>query len=228
MNADIDRNVCLLKDREAKIAFLRRENDVSRANQGGLKGSIAGRTADCNVALDKIADRNAQIDGLNRDIDRNLAIIDDLNRKIASENDYTNKVYYDNNNIAVRNYDLDRAVGSLRSRIEDRERDIAALQRSIADLQDAYHSKVYDNDYKEKNIYGISNYIDNLSLDKRRINSDVALVADREAWLKGNYGRAAYLRDKQVDYDYDARQSSAHVDYVRANSPARSPVRRYY
>lgn len=228
VNADIDHNISLLKDREGKIAYLRRENDVSRANQGGLKGSIAGRAADCNVALDKIADRNAHIDGLNRDIDRNLAIIHDLKLKISSENDYTSQVNYDNTNFAVRNVDLDRLVGSLRLKIEDRERDIAALQRNIADIQDAYHSKVYDNDYKERNIYGVSSYIDNLSLDKRRINSDVALVADREAWLKGNYGRATYLRDKQVDYDYDARQSSAHVDYVRANSPARSPVRRYY
>ena len=167
VNDQIAINIGHLKDKESRIAYLHRENDISRTNQGGLKGSIAGRTADWNAVLDQIADRNVKIDGLNRDIDHNIYTINDLRRKIDDEDKVTSHVNYDNSNYAVRNSDLNGLVVSLRIKLEDRERDIAALQRNIADLTSAYHSKQYDNDYKERNIYDLTTRIDSLSLDKK-------------------------------------------------------------
>jgi chromosome segregation ATPase len=114
VNDQIAKNINLLKDKEGRIAYLHRENDISRANQGGLKGSIAGKTADCNATLDQIADRNVKLDVLNRDIDRNLYTINDLRRKIADESEVTNHVNYDNGNYAVRNSDLSSLVASLK------------------------------------------------------------------------------------------------------------------
>lgn len=110
--------------------------------------------------------------------------------------------------------------------LEDRHRELAALRRSLDDLNDLYHRRKHSNDVLECNITHLNRHVDVMKYHNREIGHDLHHAADREAYLYGTYGKAAYLHHKQRDYNDDLRHSEYHVDYVRAHSPARSP-RRY-
>lgn len=228
INADLDHAVKTHHDRQAQINHLQRLNEESKHRQQDLNWIIEDKTSNRNYMLDKIADYDRKLNVLNSDIADRQTIICDLKHKIDQQNNATYSYSKEKDCFSRTNRELDAAVHALRNNLEDRRKEISYLLKDAAALKAEYHSKEHINHHLEHDIGHLTGQIDHLTFHNRGIGHEVEVVADREAYAKGNYCGASYLRNKHRTYEDEARHSQYHVDYVRAHSPARSPKRRYY
>lgn len=228
LNDQIDYNTKNLHDKRARIAHLHDLIDKSKQAQDGLNCSLNVREDDNKVKHHLINDNNDKIRMLEDQICDKLNQITDLKHRIAVENDSANCLSRDKDTFAIKNSNLNSAISSLKLAMEDRHREMCALNRELADLNDLYHRRKVDNEALECNINSLSHHVSHLTCQNRGIGHELVHAADREAYRYGTYGKASYIHHKTADFGYEARHSAHHVEHVRANSPARSPVRRYY
>lgn len=183
---------------------------------------------DNKIRLQMIGDANSKLKVLDDDIKNRLHDIDHLKHKLHSQLDARNHITRDKDGFAIRNSNLNSAILSMQDSLESRKREMAALNVSLADLNSLYHHRVSSNNYLEKDIGYLSHKVNVLESHNRGIGHELHHVVDRDAYIYGDHGKAHFYHHKKRDLEEELKSSKLHVDYVRATSPARSPVRRYY
>jgi chromosome segregation ATPase len=227
VNANIDAATHALYDKRGRIGALNDTIDLSKHAQDGLGASVSATEDDNRVRLLMNVEANDKIKQLDDQIQHMLHLIDGSKHKLNSEYDATNYLSRDKDNFAVRNSNLNSTIHSLQIGLEDRQREIASLNVSLADLNSLYHSRLASNNHLENDIGHLSYKVNALETHNKGINQDHWHVADRNAYAHGDHGRANFYQHKRRDLEDMLASSKSHVDYVRATSPARSPVRKY-
>jgi chromosome segregation ATPase len=227
VNANIDAATHALYDKRGRIDALSDTIAQSKHAQDGLGASVNAREDDNRVRLHMNVEANDRIKQLDDQIQHMLHEIDASKHKLNSEFDATNHFSRDKDSFAVRNSNLNSTIHSLQIGLEDRQREIAALNVSLSDLNSLYHSRLASNNHLENNIGHLSHKVNVLETHNKGISHEHYHVADRDAYVYGNHGRAHFYQHKRRDLEDELTSSKHHVDYVRATSPARSPVRRY-
>jgi chromosome segregation ATPase len=225
--AYIDASTNALYDKKGRIGALNDTIHQSKHAQDGLGASVSARENDNRVRLLMNVEANDKIKQLDEQIQHMLHLIDGSKHKLSSEFESTNYLSRDKDNFAVRNSNLNSTINSLQIGLQDRKREIAALNVSLADLNSLYHSRLASNNHLESNIGQLSYKVNALETHNKGINQNHWHVADRNAYAHGDHGRANFYQNKRKDLEDMLASSKNHVDYVRATSPARSPVRKY-
>lgn len=226
-NAAIDSGNHALHEKRGRIDALHAQLSHSKI-QEDLNHLLYLRDRDLKAKADSIADRDITLRALAdkyADLDKQNHY---LREKIGHEDHEAFSAQKEATNLAVRNRDLDSRISCLKANVDDRHREIALLNGTIKDLNAMYASRRVQNTHLEADINGLSQKVDTLSIHNRGIGHELNHAADRKAVIYGDYYRADYLHHKQRDYEDIARSSAVHVDHVRSNSPARSPIRKYY
>lgn len=186
------------------------------------------RDNDNKIRIQMIGDANGKLKLLDDDIKDRLHEIDHLKHKLNSQLDATVHISRDKDGFAIRNSKLNSAILSMQDSLESRKREMAALNVSLADLNGLYHYRLSSNNVLEKDIGYLSHKVNALETHNRGIGHELHHVVDRDAYIYGDHGKAHFYHHKKRDLEEQLKSSKHHVDYVRATSPARSPVRRYY
>eukprot|EP00343_Euplotes_focardii_P009333 CAMPEP_0205824288 /NCGR_PEP_ID=MMETSP0206-20130828/20296_1 /ASSEMBLY_ACC=CAM_ASM_000279 /TAXON_ID=36767 /ORGANISM="Euplotes focardii, Strain TN1" /LENGTH=372 /DNA_ID=CAMNT_0053122263 /DNA_START=13 /DNA_END=1131 /DNA_ORIENTATION=+ len=228
VNVLIDSNLHSLHEKRGGIDALNGHISYSQKVQGDLGNSLHIKDEDRRASAALIDDKSAKLKDLEGDICSRLSQIDDLKHRINLQNGEANTYSQDATGYAVRNSDLSARIDALKANIACRNNEISILNGSIVDLNDLYSRRRIQNDLIERDIDHTSTRVSALKYDSRGIGGELSYAADRSSFLYGNHGQAHYLHHKQRDYEHNAVSSEIHVDHVRSNSPARSPVRRYY
>lgn len=217
-----------LVDQRNTIGYLRNQLDQSNHAITGLSATVNVKEDDNRVYMRMINEKNDQIYHLEGEICCRMDEVNKLKCRISSETESTNVLSIDKDHYAVRNSNLGSVICSLKCKLDDRQKELCCLRCELKDLNDLYYSKKVRNDCLEQDINCVSQRVGSLEAYNKGVGCDLSHAASREAYLYGSHCKAAFIHSKQRDYDIEARTSASYVDHVRANSPARSPHRRFY